>query len=45
VGALSFVNKDVPDFTIGFGNPVRLAGKRCERLLDLEKEFLARQKY
>lgn len=43
VGALSFVNKDVPDFTIGFGSPVRLAGKRSERLLELEREFLARK--
>ena len=40
VGALSFVNKSVPDFAIVSGNPVRLIGKRNEKILLLEKEFL-----
>jgi acetyltransferase-like isoleucine patch superfamily enzyme len=40
VGALSFVNKTVPEFTIVAGNPMRLIGKRNkDRLLALEKEF------
>lgn len=40
VGALSFVNKTVPEFTVVAGNPMRLIGKRNkERLLALEKEF------
>lgn len=40
VGALSFVNKSVPEFTIVTGNPLRLIGKRNkERLLELEREF------
>jgi galactoside O-acetyltransferase len=40
VGALSFVNKTVPEFTIVAGNPMRLIGKRNkDRLLELERDF------
>lgn len=40
VGALSFVNKSVPEFTIVTGIPMRLIGKRNkERLLELESEY------
>jgi galactoside O-acetyltransferase len=45
VGALSYVNKVVPEFSIIGGNPPRLIGKRNgDRLLDLEKEFLDAQR-
>lgn len=45
IGALSFVNKDVPEFTIVTGNPLRLIGKRDkENLLKLEKEFYENNK-
>lgn len=40
VGALSFVNKSVPGFTIVSGNPLKLIGKRDPKILELEKEFL-----
>lgn len=40
VGALSFVNKNVPAFAIVSGNPLKLIGKRNEKILQLEKEFL-----
>lgn len=44
VGALSFINKRIPKFSIVSGNPPRLVGRRNgERLLDLEKEFLNAQ--
>lgn len=40
VGALSFVNKNVPEFSIVSGNPIKLIGKRDgEHLLKLENEF------
>ena len=42
VGALSFVNKDIPELSIGVGTPVRIAGKRSAKFLDLEKAFMAR---
>lgn len=45
VGALSYINKIVPEFSIVGGNPPRLIGKRNkERLLNLEKEFLYAQR-
>jgi galactoside O-acetyltransferase len=45
VGALSFVNKSVPEFTIVSGNPVRLIGYRNkDKLLKLEKEFYENKK-
>jgi len=40
VGALSFVNKSVPDFMIVSGNPLKTIGKRNERILEMEREFL-----
>jgi acetyltransferase-like isoleucine patch superfamily enzyme len=43
VGALSFVTKSVPDFTIVFGCPARKVGERGRKLLDLERTFLAAQ--
>jgi dTDP-4-amino-4,6-dideoxy-D-glucose acyltransferase len=44
VGALSFVNKSVPPFTVVSGNPLRKIGRRDRSLLDREREFLARSK-
>jgi galactoside O-acetyltransferase len=44
VGALSFVNGDVPGFTIVAGCPARRVGKRSDRLITLEKEFLREAK-
>jgi galactoside O-acetyltransferase len=41
IGALSLVNQPVGDFLIGLGNPLRLVGKRGQRLLELEKEYVA----
>jgi acetyltransferase-like isoleucine patch superfamily enzyme len=41
VGALSFVNGNVPDFAIALGNPLRLFGKRPARILELERECLS----
>ena len=43
VGALSFVNRDVPDFAIAIGNPLRIVGKRDRSLLERETEFLQRR--
>ena len=43
VGALSLVRKSVPEFAIVAGNPLRIIGQRNRRILDLEKEFLARR--
>ena len=44
VGALSFVNKSVPEFLIVSGQPVRRVGLRQRERLDaLEREFLASQ--
>jgi galactoside O-acetyltransferase len=41
VGALSFVNRDVPEFAIVAGTPARIIGQRNRRILDLERKFLA----
>ncbi len=41
VGALSFVNKNVPEFGIVAGIPGRVIGQRNRRLLELETAFLA----
>lgn len=41
VGALSFVNKNVPEFAVVAGTPCRLIGQRNRRLLELEAAFLA----
>jgi galactoside O-acetyltransferase len=42
VGAQSYVNKDVPDFLIVAGTPIRKIGRRNHnRLLELEKQFEA----
>jgi galactoside O-acetyltransferase len=41
VGALSFVNKNVPGFAIAAGIPARVIGERNRRLLELEGSFLA----
>ena len=43
VGALSLVNKSVPDWMIVSGNPLRRIGRRSSDLLQREKEFLSRQ--
>ena len=40
VGALSLVNKSVPDWMIVSGNPLRRIGTRDRKLLDLEAAFL-----
>jgi acetyltransferase-like isoleucine patch superfamily enzyme len=42
VGALSFVNKNVPEFAVVVGIPCRIIGQRNRRLLELEEAFLAR---
>ena len=39
VGALSLVNKDVPEFTIYAGVPAKQIGTRERRLLALEKRM------
>jgi dTDP-4-amino-4,6-dideoxy-D-glucose acyltransferase len=42
VGALSLVNRSVPEFAIVQGSPLRKVGDRDgEKLLELEREFLA----
>src|ERR1035438_3361663 len=41
VGALSFVNKDVPEFAVVAGIPCRIVGQRNRRLLEFETAFLA----
>jgi dTDP-4-amino-4,6-dideoxy-D-glucose acyltransferase len=41
VGALSFINKNVPEFAIAAGIPSRIIGQRNRRLLELEAAFLA----
>ena len=41
VGALSFVNKNVPELAVVAGIPSRIVGQRNRRLLDLETAFLA----
>jgi galactoside O-acetyltransferase len=40
VGALSFVNRNVPEFAVVTGNPARVVKERGRRILDLEKQFL-----
>lgn len=45
VGALSLVNKSVPDFMIVAGNPIQRIGYRDRSILDRENELMAaRQK-
>jgi dTDP-4-amino-4,6-dideoxy-D-glucose acyltransferase len=39
VGALTLVNKSVPEFTIVSGNPMRKIGLRSRQLLELEKQI------
>src|SRR5258708_1041883 len=41
VGALSLVNKNVPEFAVVAGVPCRVIGERSRRLLEVEKAFLA----
>ena len=41
VGSLSLVNKNVPEFRVAAGIPIRIVGQRNRRLLELEAEFLA----
>ncbi|HLK18283.1 MAG TPA: acyltransferase [Bryobacteraceae bacterium] len=41
VGALSFVNRDVPEFAVAAGIPCRVVGQRHRRLLELEEKLLA----
>jgi len=44
IGAMSFVNKAVPDLAIVSGNPVRVIGHRDgDRLLSLEKKLMREQ--
>lgn len=41
VGALSFVNKSVPEFTVVGGNPIRVICKRDkDKLMMMERKFL-----
>jgi dTDP-4-amino-4,6-dideoxy-D-glucose acyltransferase len=40
VGAQSFVRKDVAEFEIVAGNPLRLLGVRDRRVLELEQQYL-----
>lgn len=44
VGALSLVNKSIPDFMIVSGNPIRKIGMRSQEILQKEAAFLAQQK-
>lgn len=40
IGALSFINKDIPEWAVVSGNPPRLVGRRDSvRLLALEEKF------
>ena len=41
VGALSLVNKSVPDFMVVAGNPIRKVGFRDQSLLKWEEKFLS----
>lgn len=41
VGALTLVNKSVPEFMVVSGNPMRRVGARDRHLLDLEAQFSA----
>lgn len=40
IGALSFVYKNVEDFTIVFGTPARVIGKRSDKILEMERRYL-----
>jgi galactoside O-acetyltransferase len=42
VGALSFVNKSVPEFMVVSGNPLRRVGARSRDILQREQELLTR---
>jgi acetyltransferase-like isoleucine patch superfamily enzyme len=44
VGALSFVNKDVPEFAVVAGVPTRIIGERHRGLLELESTFLSEKR-
>jgi len=44
VGALSFVNKNVPEFAIAAGIPIRIIGQRNRRLLELEADLVAEER-
>lgn len=44
VGALTLVNKDVPEFFIVSGNPMRKIGDRNRLLLDLERRLLEKER-
>ena len=44
VGALSFVNKNVPEFTVVAGIPCRIVGQRNRRLLELEEMMAANKR-
>jgi galactoside O-acetyltransferase len=39
VGALSFVDKDVPDFAVVSGNPIRIVGKRDQKVIEIGRAF------
>lgn len=43
VGALSFVNESVPEFTVIGGVPAKKIGERKKLLLDLEAQFMQRR--
>ena len=40
VGALAFVNRSVPEFSIVAGNPAKSIGERSRALLELERKYL-----
>jgi dTDP-4-amino-4,6-dideoxy-D-glucose acyltransferase len=41
VGALSFVNRDIPEYSIVSGNPARMLGHRnADRLAELEQKYI-----
>lgn len=42
VGALSYVNKNVPEFMVVSGNPLRRIGTRSRDVLERERELLER---
>jgi galactoside O-acetyltransferase len=45
VGAMSLVNKNLDDWCIYVGNPVKLLGRRQKnKLLEFEQELLAKNK-
>ncbi len=45
VGALSLVNKSIPDFVVAGGNPMRKVGMRNRNILQQEAAFLARPEH